>query len=94
MSYNTPMTQTLGQQLKAIRQSRGITLEEIAETTHIRLVYLQAIEEGDVDDLPSPVQMRGFIRLYAATLGVEFEDLQVRGYHLTRPDAEEEKEPC
>ena len=93
MSYNTPMTQTLGQQLKAIRQSRGITLEEIAETTHIRLVYLQAIEEGDVDDLPSPVQMRGFIRLYAATLGVEFEDLQVRGYHLTRPDAEEEKEP-
>ena len=90
MSYNTAMTQTLGQQLKAIRQSRGVSLEEIAETTHIRLVYLQAIEEGDVDDLPSPVQMRGFIRLYAATLGVEFEDLQVRGYHLTRPDAEEE----
>jgi cytoskeletal protein RodZ len=91
MSYNTAMTQTLGQQLKAIRQSRGISLEEIAETTHIRLAYLQAIEEGEVDDLPSPVQMRGFIRLYAATLGIEFEDLQVQGYHLTHTDEEEEE---
>jgi len=81
------MTQTLGQQLKAIRQSRGIKLEEIAEITHIRLNYLEAIEEGDVENLPSPVQMRGFLRLYADTLGVEFEDLQVEGYHLTRADA-------
>ncbi|QRN83969.1 DUF4115 domain-containing protein [Chloroflexota bacterium] len=91
------MTQTLGQQLKAIRQSRGIQLEEIAEITHIRLNYLEAIEEGDVENLPSPVQMRGFLRLYADTLGVEFEDLKVQGYHLTRADAlaasqEEEEE--
>ena len=86
------MTQTLGQQLKAIRQSRGIALEEIAEITHIRLEYLSAIEEGEVEDLPSPVQMRGFLRLYADTLGVEFEDLQVQGYHLTRPDEEVEDE--
>jgi cytoskeletal protein RodZ len=80
------MEPTLGQQLKAIRQSRGISLEEIAEITHIRLAYLKAIEEGDLENLPSPVQMRGFIRLYAATLGVEFEDLQVKGYHLTQPE--------
>ena len=72
------MTQTLGQQLKAIRQSRGIKLEEIAEITHIRLNYLEAIEEGDVENLPSPVQMRGFLRLYADTLGVEFDDLKFR----------------
>lgn len=89
MSYNTAMTQTLGQQLKAIRQSRGIKLEEIAEITHIRLNYLEAIEEGDVENLPSPVQMRGFLRLYADTLGVKFEDLRVQGYHLTRADAQE-----
>ena len=83
------MELTLGQQLKAIRQSRGISLEEIAEITHIRLAYLRAIEEGELEDLPSPVQMRGFIRLYAATLGVEFEDLQVKGYHLTQPEEDE-----
>jgi cytoskeletal protein RodZ len=77
------MEPTLGQKLKALRLEREISLEEIAETTHIRLAYLQAIEEGDLENLPSPVQMRGFIRLYAATLGVEFEDLQVKGYHLT-----------
>ncbi len=49
--------------------------------------YLEAIEEGDVENLPSPVQMRGFLRLYADTLSVEFEDLKVQGYHLTRADA-------
>lgn len=87
------MKPTLGQQLKALRESRGITLEEIAETTHIRLAYLKAIEEGDLENLPSPVQMRGFIRLYATTLGVEFEDLQVKGYHLTskKEEAGEDK---
>ena len=88
------MEPTLGQRLKALRLEREISLEEIAETTHIRLAYLQAIEEGDLENLPSPVQMRGFIRLYAATLGVEFEDLQVKGYHLTelQEDAEAESE--
>jgi cytoskeletal protein RodZ len=86
------MEPTLGQRLKALRLEREISLEEIAETTHIRLAYLQAIEEGDLENLPSPVQMRGFIRLYAATLGVEFEDLQVKGYHLTEVEADEKAE--
>ncbi|MBG0771137.1 MAG: DUF4115 domain-containing protein [Anaerolineaceae bacterium] len=86
------MTQTLGQQLKAIRQSRGIELQEIANITHIRMNYMEAIEEGDVENLPSPVQMRGFLRLYADTLGVKFEDLQVQGYHLTRAASQEDSQ--
>jgi cytoskeleton protein RodZ len=76
------MEQTIGQQLKEIRESRGITLEEIAENTRIRLVYLRAIEENDLEVLPSPMQMRGFLRLYANELDVEIEDLKVEGYHL------------
>ncbi len=80
MEYNIPMTQTLGQRLRDIRQSRSISLEEIAQKTHIKLAYLKAIEEGDTESLPSPVQMRGFLRLYSSVLGVDIDELLVEGY--------------
>ncbi|MDY6867948.1 MAG: helix-turn-helix domain-containing protein, partial [Chloroflexota bacterium] len=67
------MTQTIGQRLKSIRESRGIPLEEISQKTNIREKYLRAIESNDVDALPSPMQMRGFLRLYASVLQVEIE---------------------
>ncbi len=76
------MEQTIGQRLKQLRESMGISLEEIAERTRIRFAYLQAIEENDLEILPSPIQMRGFLRLYASELGVEIESLKVEGYHL------------
>jgi cytoskeletal protein RodZ len=77
------MTQTIGQRLREIRESRGISLDEIAQQTHIKLAYLRAIEEGDLESLPSKIQMRGFLRLYAVELGLKINDLQVEGYHLT-----------
>ncbi len=77
------MTVSLGQQLKHIREAIGISLEEIAHKTHIQLNYLQAIEAGDEEALPSTIQMRGFLRLYANELGVKIADLEVQGYHLS-----------
>lgn len=40
------------------------------------------MEENDVDSLPSTVQLRGFLRLYANELGLQLENLTVGGYHL------------
>ncbi|MDY6872652.1 MAG: DUF4115 domain-containing protein [Chloroflexota bacterium] len=77
------MTQTIGQRLREIREERGISLDEIAQETHIKLAYLRAIEEGNLEALPSKIQMRGFLRLYAEELGLKLDDLQVEGYHLT-----------
>jgi cytoskeleton protein RodZ len=79
------MTQTIGQQLKEIRESRGISLEEVAQKTRIRLAYLEALESGDVEALPSRSHLRGFLRLYANELGVSIDELQVAGYHLSEP---------
>jgi cytoskeletal protein RodZ len=76
------MQSSIGAQLKQIRESRGISLETIALKTHISLAYLRALEEGDVDSLPSTVQLRGFLRLYANELGLHLEDVTVEGYHL------------
>jgi cytoskeletal protein RodZ len=70
------MSQTPGQKLKAIRESKGILLEEMAQKTRIRLEYLEAIESDDQDLIPSAVQMRGFLRLYAHELGVDLNKLK------------------
>ncbi|MCB2202466.1 DUF4115 domain-containing protein [bacterium] len=77
------MKQTIGQRLREIREERGISLDEIAQQTHIKLAYLRAIEESNLEALPSKIQMRGFLRLYAEELGLEIDDLRVEGYHLT-----------
>jgi cytoskeleton protein RodZ len=83
------MTQTLGQRLRDIRQSRDISLDEITQKTHIKLAYLKAIEEGDTDSLPSPLQMRGFLRLYAGVLNVDLDELMVQGYLQDEAESDE-----
>lgn len=75
------MTTSLGRQLQSIRESRGISLEEIAQKTHIRLVYLEAIESSNEALLSPGPRRRGFLRLYASELGVEIEGSSIKGYH-------------
>jgi len=68
----------IGKKLKEEREAQGISLEEIAQKTRIRMKYLVAIEAGETELIPSPIQLKGFLRLYAGALGVEFEDLKVQ----------------
>lgn len=75
MEYNTTMAQTIGQQLQQIRESQGLSLEELSQITHIKILYLEALEKGNVEALPSQTHLRGFLRLYAATLGVDLDEL-------------------
>lgn len=56
--------------LKAAREARMETLDEVAKVTRIGKNYLAAIEAGDLGKLPSQAYTRGFIRLYAAHLGL------------------------
>ncbi len=65
------MSAAIGQILRASREDRELTLEQVAAATHIRLHYLQAMEAGDFDSLPSKVQMKGFLRSYASLLGLD-----------------------
>ncbi len=67
------MAQSVGEQLKQTRLARGLTLDQAAQTTRIRRHYLEALERDDHDSLPSPVQGRGFLRLYAGYLNLPAE---------------------
>jgi cytoskeletal protein RodZ len=65
----------------------GQTLEAIASRTKIRQAYLLAIEEDRFDALPPPVFLRGFVREFAACLGLAGDDT-ARAYLLARERAQ------
>src|SRR3972149_5318275 len=65
----------VGQRLSQARQSRGLELAEAARATRIRGHYLLALEEGEFGLLPSPAQVRGFLRTYAEFLDLDPTDL-------------------
>lgn len=61
----------IGAALKAAREFRGLNLQELADSTRIRRSYLAAIEEMRLDELPSRPFTIGYIRAYAAALGLD-----------------------
>ncbi len=65
----------LGAMLRETRLSLGRELEEVAAELRIRLVYLQAIEAGRLDDLPGITYATGFLRAYGDFLGLDGDDL-------------------
>ncbi len=69
------MTETIGQRLKKAREYRHLTLEKVAEATHIRMQSLKALEADDFSAMPSPVQARGFLRNYAQYLGLDLDQM-------------------
>jgi cytoskeleton protein RodZ len=72
------MPETIGQQLKAAREARNLTLEKVTQVTHIRARLLEAMEADDFEALPSPVQARAFLRAYAEFLGLSLEEMIAR----------------
>ena len=55
-------------ELKELRSSKDISLEELENKTKINVKYLEAIESGNFDILPIPY-LRLFIRAYAIEIG-------------------------
>lgn len=65
------MSAYVGQQLRQARQTKSLTLEQVSRVTYIRVTYLEALESGQLERLPSPAQARGFLRTYAKHLGLD-----------------------
>ncbi len=66
---------SLGQELKRERELRGISLQEIADTTKINIRFLRALEEDHLDMLPEKFFTKGIIRTYAKHLGLDEENV-------------------
>ncbi len=63
----------MGACLRAVRLERGHTLEEVAAATRIRQRFLEAFEAGQADPSLTDLQLRGFLRNYAAFLHLDFD---------------------
>src|SRR5579871_2819119 len=70
--------ETLGQELRAAREARDLTLDEAERQTRIRAKHLDSLEQGNYAALPTAVQARGFLRNYARFLGLDADEMVAR----------------
>jgi cytoskeletal protein RodZ len=61
----------IGTHLRNLRSNKGLSLEEISTKTMVQQRFLDAIEKGQIEQLPEPLYIRGFIRRFAEALGAE-----------------------
>jgi cytoskeleton protein RodZ len=73
-----PPATRLGAELKAARRALGWELPQLASSLRIRQSYLEAIETGRIADLPGTTYALGFVRAYAAALGLPGEEMARR----------------
>jgi cytoskeleton protein RodZ len=64
-------TQNVGARLREAREKRGVTLREIANSTRIGVMSLEALERSDLSRLPGGIFTRAFIRAYAQEVGLD-----------------------
>ncbi len=57
--------------IRRLRETRGISLEDLAKTTKVQPAVLIAIEDQDLDVLPARVYLRGFLTQIARVLKVD-----------------------
>jgi cytoskeletal protein RodZ len=76
----------LAEYLQNERQARGKSLEQISNDTRISMNMLRAIEEGNVERLPAPVLVKGFLRAYAKEIGLDPEAVIARYQDLVEEE--------
>jgi cytoskeletal protein RodZ len=66
--------EAIGEFFRQVRETKGLTLDEVASKTRIRTDFIKALEEGNFAKLPDQVFARGFVRSYARSLGLDEDD--------------------
>ncbi|HLB61056.1 MAG TPA: helix-turn-helix domain-containing protein [Patescibacteria group bacterium] len=69
--------QPIGKILQAARKEKNLTLEEVSERTKIRSKYLEAIEENSWKILPGIAYIRGFIKTFSDTVGLDSQKMLI-----------------
>lgn len=67
--------QGVGAQLRAARESKGLTVDQVAADTRISKRYVEDLEAGRFSDLPGRTYAVGFSRTLAKTVGLNQNDV-------------------
>lgn len=65
----------LGNTLKAAREAKGLSLDDLQRLTKIQKRYLVGIEKGEYGMMPGKFYVRAFIKQYAEAVGIEPEEI-------------------
>lgn len=75
----------LGEELREARMALGVSVADMAERIRIRRVYLIALEEGRLKELPGQAYVVGFLRNYANALGLNTDEVLRRFREVSVP---------
>src|SRR5262245_44163884 len=62
---------TVAEQLRAAREAKKMTVNQVADITKIRTDHIRALEEGNFDMFSAPVYIRGFVRTLSTLLKLD-----------------------
>lgn len=71
-------TETVGSTLRQQREKKRMSLAEVARVTRIPVGTLESIEQDHFDDLPGEVFVKGFLKSYAQSLGLQSDEIVAR----------------
>jgi cytoskeletal protein RodZ len=71
--------------MRRARESRGVSLRQIADSTKLSMAALASLERNDISRLPGGIFSRAFIRSYASEIGMDPE-ATVRDFLTQFPD--------
>jgi len=60
-----------GMKMKRLREERGVSLRQIADTTKISIGMFEALERNDISRLPGGIFSRAVVRSYAIEVGLD-----------------------
>jgi cytoskeletal protein RodZ len=62
----------IGEELKRIREEKGLSIYDVENQTKIKATFIDAIEKENFDKIPGRVYVKGFIKNYAKFLGLDY----------------------
>ncbi|HET6823165.1 MAG TPA: RodZ domain-containing protein [Anaerolineales bacterium] len=68
----------IGKELRQRRELLSLHFDEVERNTHVKAHYLEALERGALEELPSTVQTRGMLSNYATFLDLDVDALLLR----------------
>ncbi len=80
----------IGDMFSLRRKELNLALKDVENATSIRTNYLQAIEDGQMDKLISPVYAQGFVKQYASFLGLDGERIVTEHPDVFKQAAQQE----
>jgi cytoskeletal protein RodZ len=78
LEHSTQIFREIGLELRQRRELLSLHFDEVERNTHVKAHYLEALERGALEDLPSTVQTRGMLSNYATFLDLDVDTLLLR----------------